>query len=65
MGYLRKTLNYMERIVLPDLTHRMSMANLVAISVEITRIDSGCSWEKEFIELICMNFLILLYLIVY
>ena len=65
MGYLRKTLNYMERIVLPDLTHRIGMADLMAISVEITRIDSGCSLEKEFIELICMNFLILLYLIVY
>ena len=28
---------------------------LSAISVETPRIDSGCSLEKEFIELICMN----------
>ena len=31
------------------------MADLVAIGVETPRIDSGCSLEKEFIELICMN----------
>ena len=33
----------------------MSMADLVAIGVEKLQIDSGCSLEKEFPELICMN----------
>ena len=33
----------------------MSMTDLVAIGVEIERIDSGCSLEKEFTELIHMN----------
>ena len=33
----------------------MSMANLLAIGVEILKIDSGCSLEKEFTELIRMN----------
>ena len=55
MGYLRRTLNYPERITLSDLTHMMSMADHVAIGVETLRIDSGCSLEKEFIELIRMN----------
>ena len=55
VGYSRRTSNYPERITLSDLTHMMSMADLVAIDVEIPMIDSGCSLEKEFIELICMN----------
>ena len=55
MGYLRRTSNYPERIALSDLTHMMSLANPVAIGVETTRIDSRCSLEKEFTELICMN----------
>ena len=33
----------------------MSMVDLVPISLETLRIDSGCSLEKEFTELICMN----------
>ena len=45
----------MERISLSDLTHVMSMADLVAISIETPRIDSGCSLEKYFIELIYVN----------
>ena len=45
----------MERISLFDLTHMMSIANLVAIGVETLRIDSRCSLEKEFIELIYIN----------
>ena len=49
------TLNYPERIVLPDPTHVMSMTDLVAIDVETLRIDNGCSMKKEFTELICMN----------
>ena len=55
MGYSRRTSNYPERIALSDLTHMMSMAGPVAISVETPRIDSGCSLEKEFTELIHMN----------
>ena len=42
----------------------ISMADLVPISMEILRIDSGCSLKKEFIELICMNPRMVLYLIV-
>ena len=33
----------------------MSMADLVAIGVETPMIDSECSLEKEFTELICIN----------
>ena len=55
MGYSRGTLNYPKRIVLSYLTHMMSMLDLVAIGVETLRIYSGCSLEKEFIELIRMN----------
>ena len=55
MGYSRRTLNYLERIALSDLTHMMSMDDHVAISVETPRIDSWCSLEKEFTELIRMN----------
>ena len=39
----------------------MSMADLVAIGVETTWIYSGCALEKEFIELIYMNLLTILY----
>ena len=55
MGYSIGTLNYSERIALSDLTHMMSMADPVAISMKTLRIDSGCSLEKEFTKLICMN----------
>ena len=55
MGYSIRTLNYLERIALSDLTHRMSMTNHVAIGVETLRKDCGCSLEKEFMELISMN----------
>ena len=54
-GYLRGTSNYLERITLSDPTHMISMADHVAIGVETLRIDSGCSLEKNFTELICMN----------
>ena len=43
------------QIILFNPTHMMSMADLIAIDVETLRIDSGCSSEKEFIELIGMN----------
>ena len=55
MGYSRRTSNYPKRISLYDLTHMMSMADPVAIGVETSRIDSGCSLEKELIELIHLN----------
>ena len=53
--YSRRTSNYLERIALSNPTHKMSMADLVAISVETLTIGSGCSLGKEFIELIYMN----------
>ena len=55
MGYSRRTSNYLERIELSNLTHMMSMGDLVAKGVETLRIDNRCSLEKEFTELICMN----------
>ena len=55
MGYSRRTSNYLERIALFNPTHMMSMADHIAIGVETLKIDSGCSLEKEFIELIHMN----------
>ena len=62
MGYLRRTSNYPKRIALSNPTHMMSIANLVAIGMEILRIDCGCSLDKEFTKLICMNPLMTLYL---
>ena len=44
-----------KKIILLDLTHMMSMANLVAIRVTTPRIDSWCSLEKDFSKLIYMN----------
>ena len=38
----------------------MSMVHLVGISVEILRIDNEFSLDKEFIELICMNSLMII-----
>ena len=55
MGYSRRTSNYLERITLSDPSHMMSMADPIAIGVETLRIDSGCSLEKEFTELIRIN----------
>ena len=55
MRYSRRTSNYLERIALSNPTLMMSMDDLVAIGVETSRIDSGCSLEKEFTELIRMN----------
>ena len=55
MGYSRRTSNYPERITLYNLTHMMSMIDPIAMGVETLRIDSECSLEKEFTELIRMN----------
>ena len=55
MGYSRRTSNYPEGISLSNPCHMMSMADPIAIGVETLRIDSRCSLEKEFTELIHMN----------
>ena len=55
MGYSRRISNYPKRITLSNPTHMMSMADLISIGVETLRIDSECSLEKEFTELIHMN----------
>ena len=55
MGYLRRISNNPERIALYDLTHMMSILDLLAIGVETLRIYSRYSLEKEFTELIRMN----------
>ena len=64
MGYSWRTLNYQKRIAPSNSTHIMSITDLIVIGVKTLRIDSGCSLEKEFTELICMNPWVLLYLIV-
>ena len=38
-----------------NLSYTRSMVDLMAFSVETPKIDSGCSWIKEFTELIHMN----------
>ena len=60
MRYLTKTLNYLERITISNLTHMMSMVDLMVIGVETLRINNGCSLQKEFTELTHMNPLIVL-----
>ena len=55
MGYSRRTSSYPEKITLSNPTLMMSMVNLVAIGVEILRIDGRCSLDKEFTELIRVN----------
>ena len=55
VGYSRRTSNYPERIILSNPSHMMSITDPIAIGVETLRIDSGCSLEKEFTELIRMN----------
>ena len=55
MKYLIRTSNYLERIILYDPTHMMSMVDPVAIDVETLRIDNRCSLDKEFNELVYMS----------
>ena len=64
MGYSRRTSNDPERIIISNPTHMMSMTDPIPIGVKTLRIDSGCSLEKEFTELIRMNPWMVLYLIV-
>ena len=49
------TSNYLEIITLSNPNHLMIMVDHVSIGVQVLRIDSGCSSEKEFTELIHMN----------
>ena len=42
-------------MALSNPTHMMNMADPATIGVETLRIDSECSFEKEFTELILMN----------
>ena len=53
--YSTRISNYLARITFSDLTHMMSMTDLVALSIEIPRIYIGCSLENFFIELIDIN----------
>ena len=55
MRYLRRISNYLERIVISNLTHMMSMADLVVVGMETLRINGGRSSDKEFTKLILMN----------
>ena len=48
MGYLKRISNYSKIITLSHLTYMMIMTNPVVICVEILRIASECSLEKEF-----------------
>ena len=48
MRYSRRTSNYLERVILSDLTHVMSMVDPITICVEILNINSGVFLEKEF-----------------
>ena len=56
VGYSRRTSNYPKRITLSNPTHIMSLTDPVAIGVETLMIDSECFLEKEFTELVSMNF---------
>ena len=51
-GIFEKDMILSRRIALPDPIHMMSMADLVAISVKTPRIESECSLEKDFNELV-------------
>ena len=64
MRYSRGTSNYIKRIILSNLIHMMSIVDLATLCVDTLKIDSECSLEKEFIELIPMNCCMVLYLIV-
>ena len=55
VGYSRRVSNYQEIITLSDPTHTMNMIGPISINVEILRIDSGCSLEKEFTKWIHIN----------
>ena len=54
-GIYKKDIKWSKKLTLSYSTHMISMVNPMAIIVETPRIDSGCSLEKEFTELIRMN----------
>ena len=54
-GYSRRTLNYLERIVVSDLTHMVSATDPMTISVETLMINSMCSLMKKFNGVIHVN----------
>ena len=56
MRYSRRISNHPKRITLSDLTYVMSMDDHVGLNVETPMIESGCYLEKEFTELIHMNY---------
>ena len=45
--YSRRTSNYLERVILSDPTHVMSMVDPITICVDILKINSGVFLEKE------------------
>ena len=55
MGYSRRKLIYLEIIELSNPIHMMSMVDPVDVNVDTLTIDSWCSLEKQFTELIHMN----------
>ena len=55
MRYSRRTLNYLEEIIILDLTNIISITDLVVVSVVTSMIYNVCSSVKEFIELVCIN----------
>ena len=59
-----KDIKYWNKLILSNLTHLMSMVDLLVICVETPRMENRCSLEKELIELIYMNPRIVLYLII-
>ena len=58
---MRRTSNYLERIVLSDLAHMVSIDDPMVVVARIPKIDSRLL-EKEFTKLIHMNPLMTLYL---
>ena len=55
MGYSKRTSKYLKRIAVNDLTHMMSMINLMARVVKTLMKDCRCSLDKRFTKLIHMN----------
>ena len=55
-GIFEKDIKVLKRETLFDLTHMMTIVDLVAISIEVQRIDNRCTFKKELTK---MNFRIL------
>ena len=49
------TSNYLERMTMSDSNHIINMIDPLVVLIGTPRIDSRCSLEKEFIQLISMN----------